>query len=168
MKKFKNAVIAVAVFLVVSVGSVYAASLWRGSDNVEGIKSNLELIQVKMNELEDENGDSKETIREIEILLEQEKALREQRERELADKQTEIENKIAEIQEKIAENNRLKDELAKAIQKAQKVDKLEAEVDKLEAELSKVTADRDGLESELKQALKDVQDIERITDGMVQ
>ena len=89
------------IVMMLATGTVYAAMHWSGTENVSNIKDNLELIQIKMDELKSENGSSKETIREIEILLEQEQALREQRERELADKQKEIEKMLAqEKQEK--------------------------------------------------------------------
>ena len=107
------------VIMMLATGTVYAAMQWSGTDNVNNIKDNLELIQIKMNGLESENN---ETIREIEILLEQEKQLREQRERELTDKQTEIENKIAEIQEKNQEIQEVKSENDKLKEKASQVD----------------------------------------------
>lgn len=141
--------------------TVYGAMLWDGSSNVENIKGNLELIQLKMDELKEENGNSKDTIREIQILLDQERGLKEQRERELADKQKEIDNKIAEIQEKIDENNRLKQELQEANEKVQ-------DVDRLRNENAELKTDNNMLESQLEQALKDVKEIEKITDGMVE
>lgn len=129
----KKITIGLMVIALLATGTVYAATHWSGTENVTNIKNNLELIQIKMDGLESEN---KETIREIEILLEQEKALREQRERELVDKQKEIENKIAELQEK-------------------------------NQEIQRVKAENDILEEQLKQALKDVKDIEKITEGMI-
>lgn len=136
----KKITIGLMVIALLATGTVYAAMHWSGTENVTNIKNNLELIQIKMDGLESEN---KETIREIEILLEQEKALREQRERELVDKQKEIENKIAEIQEKNQEINEVK------------------------LEIQQVKAENDILEEQLKQALKDVKDIEKITEGMI-
>ena len=155
---------AVALF----TSGVYAANNWPGSGNVTNIKDNLAQISLKMDELKSENGDSKETIREIEILLEQETQLREQRERELADKQTEIENKIVEINEKIAENIDLKQQLQEALQKANQVDGLKAEVEQLKKDKAILTTENNNLNNQLDQALKDVQEIEQITEAMIE
>lgn len=147
--------------------SIYAATQWQGSQNVTNIKSNLALIQTKIDDLKSDAGNKDQTIREIEILLEQETGLRERRERELVDKQTEIENKIAEIQEK---NNRI-DELNQQVnewkQKAGQVDGLLAQVEQLKNEKALLTTDNANLKAQLQQALVDVQEIEAITDGMV-
>lgn len=108
--------------------TAYAAMHWKGTPHVTNIKDNLELIQVKMDELKSENGNSKETIRTIEILLEQEQALREQRERELADKQQEIQNKTDEINQKNQENNQLKQQLDQALRDVQEIERITQEM----------------------------------------
>ena len=139
--KLKKALPLLLLFLIPI--TVFAAMNWQGTPHVENIKDNLELIQIKMNELKTENSGSKETIREIEILLEQETQLREQRERELQDKQQEIENKIAEIQEKIDEINQLKNQNAQ------------------------IVTEKNNLKRQLEQALRDVQEIEALTEAMI-
>ena len=146
---------------------VYGATNWAGSGNVTNIKTNLELIQTKINELKEDSGNKDQTIREIEILLEQETTLREQKERELQDKQKEIQDKIDEINQKIAENNKLIEENNKLKEKANKVDGLTAEVEKLKNDNSVLTTDNNALRKQLDQALKDVQEIERITESMI-
>lgn len=122
-KKFSTIAVVVVAFLLTVTG-VYAAMHWEGTENVGNIKDNLALIQIKMDELKTENGGSKETIRKIEILLEQEQALREQRERELVGKQTEIENKNAEIQEKVAENDLMKQQLDQALRDVKDIEQI--------------------------------------------
>ena len=122
----------IVLMLMLATGTVFAAMTWKGSENVNNIKDNLTLIQLKMDGLESENN---ETIREIEILLEQEKGLREQRERELKDKQKEIENKIAEIQQKNqeiqevkSENDTMKQQLDQALKDVKEIEGITKEM----------------------------------------
>ena len=142
LKSVMKYVLPIGIFLLIT-GTVFAAMNWQGTPHVENIKDNLELIQIKMNELKSENSGNKETIREIEILLEKETQLREQRERELQDKQQEIENKITEIQEKIDEINQLKNQNAQLV------------------------TEKNNLKRQLEQALRDVQEIEALTEAMI-
>lgn len=153
---------------------VYAMVNWEGTENVENIKDNLELIQIKINTLKEDSGSKDQTIRDIEILLEQETALREQRERELVNKQTEIDNKQTEIQnkineinQKIAENNKLIEENNQLKEKANKVGGLESEVENLKKDNAVLTTDNNSLRQQLDQALKDVKEIEQITESMI-
>ena len=177
--KFKKA-LPLLLLLMVPL-SIYAAMNWEGSPNVAKIKDNLDLIQLKIDNLKTESGDKDETIRGIEILLEQEKALREQKESELAGKQTEIDNKQTEIDNKIAEIeeknntiqeknneiNELKQQGNEWKQKAEQVDGLLTQVEQLKTEKAQLTTNNAYLTNELDQALKDVQEIEAITEGMV-
>ena len=165
--------VGIVAFLMLATG-VYAMINWEGTENVENIKGNLELIQTKINDLKSESGNKDQTIREIEILLKQETALREQRERELVNKQTEIDNKQTEIQnkideinQKIAENNKLIEENNQLKEKANQVDGLTAEVERLKNDNAVLTTDNNALRKQLDQALKDVKEIEAITGSMI-
>ena len=135
MKNNKKVIITLLALIFIGATTTYAAISWRGSQNVTNVHTNLNLIQEKLTRLENSEGDHKQELREIQILLEQEKALREQKERELADKQKEIENKQKEIGEKVSE--------------------IEQKNQQLQVK-----------EDELNQALRDIQEIERITGEM--
>lgn len=167
MKNKKRTILVVLALLLIPT-TVYAMINWEGTENVENIKDNLELIQIKMDTLKEDSGSKDQTIREIEILLEQETALREQKERELQDKQKEIHNKIDEINQKIAENNKLIEKNNKLKEKADQVDGLKAEVERLKNDNAVLTTDNNALRKQLDQALKDVKEIEAITNEMIQ
>ena len=172
-KRFSTLTIGIIAFLMLATG-VYAMVSWEGTENVENIKDNLELIQIKINTLKEESGNKDQTIREIEILLEQETALRKQKEgelegkqKEIQDKQKEIQNKIDEINQKIAENNKLIEENNQLKEKANQVEGLKAEVENLKKDNAVLTTDNNSLRKQLDQALKDVKEIEAITEEMV-
>lgn len=167
-KKFSTVTVVIIAFLMTVTG-VYAAMTWDGTENVENIKNNLVLIQNKIDTLKDSaTNEQGQTIREIEILLEQETALRKQKEGELQGKQQEIQDKIDEINQKIAENNKLIEENNQLKDKANQVDGLKTEVENLKNENAVLTTDNNSLSGQLEQALKDVKEIERITNEMVQ
>ena len=147
---------------------------WGGTENVDSIKDNLVLIQNKIDTLKEDSGSKDQTIRDIEILLEQETALRKQKEgelqgkqQEIQDKQKEIQDKIDEINQKIAENNKLIEENNKLKEEANQVDGLKTEVENLKNENAVLTTDNNALRKQLDQALKDVQEIEQITESMI-
>lgn len=111
------------------------AMAWRGSQPVTNIKTNLTLISEKMETLKKDSGNKDQVIRDIQILLEQEKGLREQRERELQDKQKEIQNKQTEIDQKNGvidqkngEINTKEQELEQALRDVQEIERLTEEM----------------------------------------
>lgn len=172
-KRFSVLTVGIVAFLMLAT-SVYAMVNWEGTENVGNIKDNLGLIQIKINTLKEESGNKDQTIREIEILLEQETALRKQKEGELQGKQTEIQNKqqeiqnkIDEINQKITENNKLIEENNQLKEKANQVDGLKAEVENLKKNNEVLTTDNNSLRQQLDQALKDVKEIEQITESMI-
>lgn len=136
MKNKKRIVIATLTLLILIPTFAFGASFWRGSTNVANVKNNLSLIQIKMDDLRNDSANAHNTIREIEILLEQEQQAREQRDRELVNKQTEIENKIKELQQK-------------------------------DERINQLIGEKQVTENELQQALRDVEEIERLTVEML-
>ena len=135
MKKRTKTIIAALITLVLIPTVAFAALQWRGSQNVTNIKTNLSLISQKMDALKQSSGDKDKTIREIEILLEQQETLVKQKETELASKQQEIQNKIDEINqknqvidEKNAEINTKEQELQQALRDVQEIERITEEM----------------------------------------
>ena len=143
MKKKTKITLATIITLIILPTSVFAAMNWRGSDNVDNIKTNLTLISQKMDDLSNDSVDKDKTIKEVQELLKQQENLVKQKDDELNGKQKEIENKQKEIQQKIDEMN----------EKNKVVDQKNVEINTKE--------------QELQQALEDVREIERLTEEMV-
>lgn len=142
MKKKTKITLATIITLILVPTAVFAAMNWRGSENVENIKTNLTVISQKMDDLSNGSADKDKTIKEVKELLKQQENMVKQKDEELKGKQKEIENKQKEIDEKIKEIN----------EKNKVIDGKNAEINTKE--------------QELQQALEDVREIERITDEM--
>lgn len=141
--KNKTKIMAVIIIALIALPtSVFAARIWRGSDNVSNTKTNLVLISQKMNDLKNGSTDKDKTIKEIQDLLKQQENLVKQKDDELKNKQQEIANKQIEIQQKIDEIN----------EKNSTIDGKNAEIN--------------AKEQELQQALEDVREIERLTEEL--
>ena len=116
--------------------TIFAATQWRGSGNVDNIKDNLALIQIEINKLKDAaTNEDGQTIEQIEKLLKNEKELR-------RDKEDEIEGLLAEIEELKQTQN--------ASGKEQKIKDLEAEVETLKTEKAQLTTNISGLNKQIK------------------
>lgn len=115
--------------------TIFAATQWRGSGNVDSIKDNLALIQTKIDNLKADVGDKDQTIEQIEKLLKNEKELRQARE-------VKIEELLAEIEELKQTQN--------ASGKEQKIKDLEAEVETLKTEKAQLTTNISGLNKQIK------------------
>ena len=135
MKKRTKTIIATLITLVLIPTVALAALQWRGSQNVTNIKTNLTLISQKMDTLKQDSGDKDKTIREIEILLEQQENLVKQKETELANKQKEIQQKVDEINQKNqtidqknGEINTKEQELQQALRDVQEIERITEEM----------------------------------------
>lgn len=223
--KFKKA-LPILLLLMLPV-SIYAATQWRGSENVDNIKGNLALIQIEIDKLKNAaTNEDGQTIEQIEKLLKNEEKLRQENEDRIKNLLAKIEEleqnqnasgKQQEIKELKAEVEKLKTEKAQLTtnisglnkqiedltdkntqliadkERLQKIinshddgsdtiKKLNAEITRLEAENTKLTLDKETLQTdntrlarentnlsaELDQALKDVQDIEAMTEAILE
>lgn len=101
--------------------TAYAAIQWQGTPHVDNIKTNLQLISVKLDDLSNANKDKDKEIKEIRKLLEQ------------------------------AEND---------------FQQQANELEEVKQENAVLSTDNRSLENQLGQALKDVQEIEQITERL--
>lgn len=132
-KNIKRLLITGATLILLIPVVVYAATFWKGSENVENIHNNLSQINVLIDDLKGDNENKDNTIKEIEKLVkEQEKT----------------------IQKQVKEIGKLKEDKNKH---NDKVDELEDEIDQLEDELKQAYEDVKGIEKVTDDIVKELE-----------
>ncbi|NLM76082.1 MAG: hypothetical protein GX187_08325 [Clostridiaceae bacterium] len=132
----KKKLFTLIIIMLSSFTFVAAAVNWKGSEQVTNIKSNLQAIDSKMDELKNSNKDKDKIIKDIEKLLDEQKAAVREKDKELEQLRKEVDDKQKEIERLMTENGQVK-------------------------------TDNNFLQKQLDQAVKDLQDIEKLTEDLL-